>query len=112
MQTFSNQHQVRSVEELLERTLYVQAKNAEIERLTVENAELRMRVAIIGDQRDKIAAELRDMVDLQIELAEAQDELIALRAQLTEVEAICATQSDNLQRYAASELGVITKGMF
>lgn len=40
-----------------------------------------------------------------VDLAALHDaEIKRLRAQLTEVEALCQTQSDNLQRYAASEL--------
>lgn len=46
MQTFDNHQQVRPIDEMLERTLYVQAKNAEIERLRAENEALRERTII------------------------------------------------------------------
>lgn len=50
MQTFDSQQQVRSIEELLERTLYVKAKNVSIERLQAENADLRTKLDIAQDE--------------------------------------------------------------
>lgn len=50
MQTFSSQQQVRSIDEMLESTLYVKAKNVSIERLQAENADLRTKLDIAQEE--------------------------------------------------------------
>lgn len=108
MQTFDKQSQVRSIDEMLESTLYVQAKNAEIERLQAEIQRLTTAGlnAAYGEtiKADEANDYYAEAANLHIELGEAQERILNLEAALAEIESICQTQSDNLQRYAASEL--------
>lgn len=86
MQTFDNQHQVRSISSMLESTPYVQAKNAEIEALRAENKALQARIfrkdelirqdtvawQSLSAHKDQLETE---NADLRTKLDEAQEEV-------------------------------------
>lgn len=96
MQTFGGHKQVRSVEELLERTLHVQAKNEKITELEAENTELRGQLdeleRLCQTQSDNLqryaASELehnRRYAELRTKLDEAQAEALRRQTELFEL---------------------------